>query len=224
MRAALYARYSTDEQNVASTEDQLRGCRILCERNGFEIVDEYSDPAMSGHESNRPQYRKMIAAAKARGFDVVVAHELSRLSRNEAETHTLREELGMAARAHRDGDRRYQYPHAGMGILFSVRAAMAKTEGLFRTGALQIIPALCQNSCRLDLYVSRARTDPFRDHRSASLRCPTMAACRARGISARTIEHWHKQPGEEDGRCGSHRRPPSALPTPKWVPPCRSLS
>ena len=115
MRAALYARYSTDEQNVASTEDQLRGCRILCERNGFEIVDEYSDPAMSGHESNRPQYRKMIAAAKARGFDVVVAHELSRLSRNEAETHTLREELGMAARAHRDGDRRYQYPHCRHG-------------------------------------------------------------------------------------------------------------
>lgn len=224
MRAALYARYSTDEQNVASTEDQLRGCRILCERNGFEIVDEYSDPAMSGHESNRPQYRKMIAAAKARGFDVVVAHELSRLSRNEAETHTLREELEWL-RVHIvtaiDG---INIRIAGMGILFSVRAAMAKTEGLFRTGALQIIPALCQNSCRLDLYVSRARTDPFRDHRSASLRCPTMAACRARGISARTIEHWHKQPGGEDGRCGSHRRPPSALPTPKWVPPCRSLS
>ena len=224
MRAALYARYSTDEQNVASTEDQLRGCRILCERNGFEIVDEYSDPAMSGHESNRPQYRKMIAAAKARGFDVVVAHELSRLSRNEAETHTLREELEWL-RVHIvtaiDG---INIRIAGMGILFSVRAAMAKTEGLFRTGALQIIPALCQNSCRLDLYVSRARTDPFRDHRSASLRCPTMAACRARGISARTIEHWHKQPGEEDGRCGSHRRPPSALPTPKWVPPCRRLS
>jgi putative transposase len=38
-----------------------------------------------------------------------------------------------------------------------------------------------------------------------------MAACRAIGISARTIERWRKQPGSEDGRCGPHRRPPNAL-------------
>lgn len=38
-----------------------------------------------------------------------------------------------------------------------------------------------------------------------------MAACRAIGISARTIERWRKQPGSEDGRCGPHHRPPNAL-------------
>lgn len=37
MKAALYARFSTDHQSEASVEDQSRVCERLAEREDFEI-------------------------------------------------------------------------------------------------------------------------------------------------------------------------------------------
>lgn len=37
------------------------------------------------------------------------------------------------------------------------------------------------------------------------------AACRAAGISTRTVERWRASPGTEDARSGPHRRPGNAL-------------
>ncbi len=47
-RAALYARYSSDNQREASIEDQLRLCREHAEREGWQIVENYTDAAISG--------------------------------------------------------------------------------------------------------------------------------------------------------------------------------
>jgi len=128
VKAALYARYSTAGQREASIEDQLRECRDFAQRQGFTVVAEFSDAAMSGNESNRPDYQRMLAAARKKRFDVIVAHELSRLSRNEAETHLLREELewlGVHIVTATDGIDTRQ---ASMGILLSVKSAMARAE------------------------------------------------------------------------------------------------
>ena len=128
MRAALYARYSTAGQREASIEDQLRECRDFAKRQGFLVATEFHDAAMSGNESNRPAYQRMLAAAREKRFDVIVAHELSRLSRNEAETHSLREELewlGVHIVTATDGIDTRQ---ASMGILLSVKSAMARAE------------------------------------------------------------------------------------------------
>uniref|UniRef100_UPI0011DDB2F6 recombinase family protein n=1 Tax=Acidiphilium multivorum TaxID=62140 RepID=UPI0011DDB2F6 len=48
VRVALYARYSTDLQSDASVEDQLRICRTRAEREGWTVVESYSDRAISG--------------------------------------------------------------------------------------------------------------------------------------------------------------------------------
>lgn len=128
MKAALYARYSTAGQREASIEDQLRECREFAKRQGFKVAEEFHDAAMSGNESNRPGYQRMLAAAREKRFDVIVAHELSRLSRNEAETHSLREELewlGVHIVTATDGIDTRQ---ASMGILLSVKSAMARAE------------------------------------------------------------------------------------------------
>lgn len=128
MKAALYARYSTTGQREASIEDQLRECREFAKRNGFSVAEEFHDAAMSGNESNRPGYQRMLTAARDKSFDVIVAHELSRLSRNEAETHSLREELewlGVHIVTATDGIDTRQ---ASMGILLSVKSAMARAE------------------------------------------------------------------------------------------------
>ncbi len=45
LRAALYARFSTDLQRDASIENQLRVCRELATRAGHEAVEVYSDRA-----------------------------------------------------------------------------------------------------------------------------------------------------------------------------------
>ena len=85
MKAAIYARYSTDKQSESSIDDQFRECRKLAEHHEFNVVAEFSDKAMSGGTANRPDYQNMLAAARAEQFDVIVAEDTSRLWRNLAE-------------------------------------------------------------------------------------------------------------------------------------------
>ena len=47
-RAALYARYSSDNQREASIEDQFRLCREHAGRERWQIVGSYEDAAISG--------------------------------------------------------------------------------------------------------------------------------------------------------------------------------
>ena len=48
IRAALYARYSSDQQSAAPIDDQLRICREKADREGWQIVGTYKDAAISG--------------------------------------------------------------------------------------------------------------------------------------------------------------------------------
>lgn len=85
LRACLYARYSTDKQSEASVDDQFRLCKRLAEQHGFIVAKRFSDPAISGGTSKRPEYQKMLNAARRREFDVIVAEDTSRLWRLLAE-------------------------------------------------------------------------------------------------------------------------------------------
>ena len=81
MKAALYARYSSDQQREASIEDQLRGCRELAAREGWTIAGEYRDAAMSGASMSRDGVETLLRDAAR--YDVVVTESLDRLSRNQ---------------------------------------------------------------------------------------------------------------------------------------------
>ena len=85
MRAALYARYSTDMQSPESIADQLRICDRLAQGFKFEVVARFSDAAISGGTTARPGYQDMLRAARRREFDAIVAEDTSRLWRNLAE-------------------------------------------------------------------------------------------------------------------------------------------
>jgi site-specific DNA recombinase len=85
VRVALYARYSSDQQRATSIEDQFRNCRRRAEAEGWTIVREFSDAAMSGTDASRPQYQAMLAAASHREFDVLLLDDLSRLTRDSVE-------------------------------------------------------------------------------------------------------------------------------------------
>ena len=83
MKAALYARYSSDSQRDASIADQLRICRAHAERQGWTIVEEYTDHAISGASLLRPGIQALMADAQQGRFQLVLAEAMDRLSRDQ---------------------------------------------------------------------------------------------------------------------------------------------
>jgi|HigsolmetaAR201D_1030396.scaffolds.fasta_scaffold39361_2 site-specific DNA recombinase len=49
---------------------------------GWQIVREFADAAMSGSDGQRPQYRAMVDAANGGEFQVLLIDDLSRLTRD----------------------------------------------------------------------------------------------------------------------------------------------
>jgi DNA invertase Pin-like site-specific DNA recombinase len=96
-RVALYARYSSDQQNPSSVEDQLFLCREWAEREGWQVVARYDDPAISGASVIlRPGVQALLRDAEAGRFDMVLAEALDRVSRDQADTATLYKYLQFA--------------------------------------------------------------------------------------------------------------------------------
>jgi site-specific DNA recombinase len=93
LRAAIYARYSTDKQDRTSCEQQFRKCREFAVQRGFNVVAEYQDAAHTGSDDNRPGYQAMLAASAQDEFDCIIAHAPDRLTRNSWELLRLLEDL-----------------------------------------------------------------------------------------------------------------------------------
>lgn len=96
MRAALYARYSSDNQRDASIEDQLRICRARAEREGWTVVDSYTDRAISGSSLLRPGVQELIADGLKRRFDVILTELLDRLCRDQKDIAGLYKRMRFA--------------------------------------------------------------------------------------------------------------------------------
>ena len=60
MNAVIYARYSSERQTEASIEGQLKVCYDYAEKQGYTIIGEYIDRALTGRNTDRPQFLKMI--------------------------------------------------------------------------------------------------------------------------------------------------------------------
>ncbi|MBF2717714.1 recombinase family protein [Agrobacterium vitis] len=96
-RVAIYARYSSDNQNEASIEDQFRICRDQAKREGWKVVGCYKDAAISGSTVIlRPGIQMLLQDAQAGQFDMVLAEALDRISRDQADTANLFKHLKFA--------------------------------------------------------------------------------------------------------------------------------
>ncbi len=89
MRAAIYARFSTDKQSESSIDDQIRNCTRYAERHSIRVAMRFDDRAISGASKNRPGFEAMLAAAMQGEFDVLLVDDLSRLSRDDVEMKQL---------------------------------------------------------------------------------------------------------------------------------------
>ncbi|ANK83546.1 MAG: hypothetical protein TEF_16090 [Rhizobiales bacterium NRL2] len=97
MRAAIYARYSSELQSDASIEDQVRACRERAVSDGFSIVEVFSDFAISGgFLKNRPGIMSLMGQARSGEFDVVFAEALDRISRDQEDIAAIFKRLGHA--------------------------------------------------------------------------------------------------------------------------------
>ena len=96
MKAAIYARYSSDNQRDASIEDQVRECRKWIEKEDHAVTEVYADHAISGASILRPGYQKMLEDARNGAFDILVAEALDRLSRDQENIAGLYKQLTFA--------------------------------------------------------------------------------------------------------------------------------
>ena len=82
MKAAIYARYSSDNQREESIEAQVRAIKEYADKNGIIITKVYTDEAKSATTDNRPKFLEMIKDSEFRLFDAVIVHKLDRFSRD----------------------------------------------------------------------------------------------------------------------------------------------
>jgi DNA invertase Pin-like site-specific DNA recombinase len=96
VKVAIYARYSSDNQRDASIADQLRVCREFATRQGWTIVDEFTDHAVSGATLLRSGFQTLMRDASNGRFDVVLAEALDRFRRDQEDTAGLFKRLTFA--------------------------------------------------------------------------------------------------------------------------------
>lgn len=96
IRAAIYARYSSDNQREESITAQVRACTEYCQKKGYAIVRTYADEARSALTDDRPHFQRMVQDAKAGLFDVLVVHKLDRFARNRYDSAFYKRELRRA--------------------------------------------------------------------------------------------------------------------------------
>lgn len=93
MNAVIYARYSSHNQTDQSIEGQLKVCRKYAKDNGYNVIEEYCDKAISGKTDNRPAFQKMIKESSKKKFQYVIVYQLDRFARNRYDNALYKIEL-----------------------------------------------------------------------------------------------------------------------------------
>lgn len=92
-RAAVYVRISDDREGRSlGVERQEQDCRSLALRRGYDVVSVYADNDISASTRSRkirPDYRRLLADAAERQFDVVLASTQGRVTRRPRENEDL---------------------------------------------------------------------------------------------------------------------------------------
>jgi len=78
MMFAIYARVSTDDQNI---DQQIKLLKDYAKSRGWNIRT-YSDYAISGKIEERPQWQKMLKDLEKGGFDGILVSKYDRITRS----------------------------------------------------------------------------------------------------------------------------------------------
>ena len=93
MNAIIYARYSSHGQTEQSIEGQLRDCYAYAAREGYTVIGEYIDRALTGRNDDRPDFLRMIQDAQKKRFAAIIVWKLDRFARNRLDSVTYKHML-----------------------------------------------------------------------------------------------------------------------------------
>lgn len=78
LRAAIYARVSTNDQNC---ERQIADLNIYADKCGYEVMRVFAETG-SGAKNDRQERKQVIQLARARSIDIILVSELTRWGRS----------------------------------------------------------------------------------------------------------------------------------------------
>ncbi len=114
-RCAIYARFSSDLQSIHSAEDQIALCKTRAEREGWTVVEIYTDAAISGASNRRPGMSAMLSDAAIGAFDIVCAEAIDRIARDQEDIAAIYKRLTFAGvQLHTLSDGRVDELHIGL--------------------------------------------------------------------------------------------------------------
>ncbi len=100
MQTVVYARYSSHLQNARSIEDQINDCRARADREGWEIVEVFTDYAISGaagiENAQRPGLGALLSRIDRGGIQQVLTESTDRIARHQGDDFIIRERLQYA--------------------------------------------------------------------------------------------------------------------------------
>lgn len=94
-RAVIYTRVSRDHQEVDGTslDTQRAACERYCADHGYQVIEYFTDTYTGAKWRERPGLSALRELLRAGGIDVIVSYDLDRLSRHQAHTYLIAEEV-----------------------------------------------------------------------------------------------------------------------------------
>ena len=93
MRAALYARVSTEDQAKEgfSLDAQIKRLEAYCRVRGWEVAGTYRDEGFSGRNTDRPEYTRMMEESDS--WDILLVMKMDRIHRNSVNFALMMDDL-----------------------------------------------------------------------------------------------------------------------------------
>lgn len=92
-KAAIYARYSSENQRDESIDAQICAIEEYAHKNDIEIVATYIDRAKSATTADRPSFQEMIKMSETGLFDTIIVHKLDRFARSKYDSAIYKQKL-----------------------------------------------------------------------------------------------------------------------------------
>ncbi len=210
-RVCLYLRVSSEEQDLAGQERELR---TECGRRDWEIAAVYSEKVSGTGRIERKEYDRLLADAKApeRSWSHLLVWALDRFSREATFTRATQavldlEKLGVAFHSLKeptldtpvDGQ-----PNLGRDVLLALLPVIASFESKRRSERVRVAMKEIKEGRRR----TRSGRPPGRPRRMTQELAAKVLALRARGLPWNIVAQHAGLPA---GTCRKVRPPPSTV-------------
>lgn len=130
MTVGIYIRVSTEEQvnEGYSISAQRERLKAFCVAQGWDDYKFYVDEGISGRNTKRPQFKKLMDDIKAGNIRVLLVYRLDRLTRSVRDLHNILDKLDKYQCVFRSATEIYDTSSAMGRMFITIVAAIAEWE------------------------------------------------------------------------------------------------